>query len=85
VALFFRWLTGVLGCRQLLSQRENGVRIQMSVAIIASRLISLWGGRPPPKRIYERRGCDLRGWASDAEGIAHRDRWHFRSPPTNKK
>jgi hypothetical protein len=85
VELFFRWLKCVLGCRHLLSQSENGVRIQVYVAIIASLLISLWVGRPPTKRTYEMLCFYLSGWASEAEMIAHLDRLHFLSPPTSKK
>jgi Transposase DDE domain len=85
VELFFRWLTCMLGCRHLLSQRENGVRIQVYVAIIASLLISLWVGRPPTKRTYEMLCFYLSGWASEAEVIAHMDRLHFLSPPISKK
>lgn len=84
VELLFRWLTCVLGCRHLRSQSANGVRIQVSVAIIASLLISLWVGRSPTKRTDEMRCFDLSGWASEAEVIAHLDRWHVRSPPTGK-
>jgi hypothetical protein len=84
VELFFRWLKCVLGCRHLLSQSENGVRMQVYVAIIASLLISLWVGRPPTKRTYEMLCFYLSDWASEAEMIAHLDRLHFRSPPASK-
>jgi DDE family transposase len=84
VELFFRWLKCVLGCRHLLSQCANGVRIQVYVAIIASLLIGLWVGRPPTKRTYERLCFYLSGWASEAKVIAHIDRLHFLSPPTRK-
>jgi hypothetical protein len=84
VELFFRWLKCVLGCRHLLSQSANGVRIQVDVAIIASLLISLWVGRSPTKRPYEMLCFYLSGWASEAEVIAHIDRLHFRSPPMGK-
>jgi hypothetical protein len=84
VELFFRWLKCVLGCRHLLSQSANGVRIQVYVAIIASLLISLWVGRSPTKRTYEMLCFYLSGWASEAEVLAHIDRLHFRSPPTSK-
>jgi IS4 transposase len=50
VALFFRWGKWVLGCRHLLSQGPNGVRIQVYAAFMASLWISLWGGRTPTKR-----------------------------------
>jgi hypothetical protein len=84
VELFFRWLKCVLGCRHLLSQRENGVRIQVYAAIIASLLIALWVGCPPTKRTHEMLCYYLSGWASEAEVIAHIDRLHFRSPPPGK-
>jgi hypothetical protein len=50
VELCCRWLQCVLGCRHLLRQSPNGVRFQVYAAIIASRLLSLWSGRPPTKR-----------------------------------
>jgi hypothetical protein len=50
VELFFRWVKGVLGCRHLLSQTANGVRMQVSVALLASLLIRLWVGSAPTKR-----------------------------------
>ena len=53
IELFFRWLKCILGCRHLLSTSQNGVRIQVYVALIASLLISLWVGRKPTKRTYE--------------------------------
>jgi hypothetical protein len=84
VALFFRWLKGVLGCRHLRRQRENGVRLQVYVAIIASLLISLWVGRPPTKRTDEMLGFYLSGWASEAEVIAHLARLHVHLSPTSK-
>lgn len=84
VELFFRWLKCVLGCRHLLSQSENGVRIQVYMAIIASLLIALWVGRPPTKRTYEMLCFYLSGWASEAEVIAHIDQLHIRSSPPSK-
>lgn len=53
IELFFRWLKCVLGCRHLLSTCQNGVEIQVYVALIASLLIALWVGRKPTKRTYE--------------------------------
>jgi hypothetical protein len=53
IELFFRWLKCVLGCRHLLSTRQNGVEIQVYLALIASLLIALWVGRKPTKRTYE--------------------------------
>jgi len=53
VELFFRWLKCILGCRHLLSTSQNGVEIQVYLALIASLLIALWVGRKPTKRTYE--------------------------------
>jgi len=72
--LFFRWLKCILGCRPLLSQSENGVQLQVYMALIASLLISLWVGRTPTKRTYELLCHYLSGWASTAEVITHIDR-----------
>ena len=84
VELFFRWLKCVLGCRHLLSQSENGVSIQVYVAMIACLLISLWVGRPPTKRTYEMLCFYLSGWASEAEVVAHINQLHRRAPPCSK-
>ena len=53
VELFFRWLKCILGCRHLLSTCQNGVEIQVYMALIASLLIAVWVGRKPTKRTYE--------------------------------
>ncbi len=84
VALFFRWINCVLGCRHLLSQTANGVRMQVHVALIASLLISLWVGRAPTKRTYEMLCFSLSGWASETEVIAHIERLHQKAPPLCK-
>lgn len=84
VELFFRWLKCILGCRHLLSQGENGVSLQVYVALIASLLISLWVGRPPTKRTYEILCFYLSGWASEAEVVTHLNQLHRRAPPPCK-
>jgi hypothetical protein len=53
VELFFRWLKCILGCGHLLSTCQNGVEIQVYMALIASLLIALWVGRKPTKRTFE--------------------------------
>jgi Transposase DDE domain len=82
VALFFRWLKCLLGCRHLLSQSLNGVQIQVYMALIASLLISVWVGRAPTKRTYEMLCHYLRGWASAHEVIDHVDRLPLTAPPS---
>jgi hypothetical protein len=84
VELFFRWLKCGLGCRHLLSQCANGVRLQVYVAIIATLLISLWIERPPTKRTYEMVCFYLSGWANEAELGTHIDRLHLKAPPSRK-
>jgi hypothetical protein len=85
IELCFRWIKCVLGCRHLLSQGINGVRIQVYAALIASLVISLWVGRAPPKRTDEMRCFYLSGWATEAEWIAHIDRLPLKAPPPRKK
>jgi len=71
VELFFRWLKCILDCRHLLSHSQNGVAIQVYLAIIASLLISLWTGRKPTKRTFEMLCFYFSGMASEEELLAH--------------
>src|SRR5262249_60605548 len=71
VELFFRRLKCSLGCRHLISDSQNGVSIQLYVALIASLLIALITGRKPTKRTLEMIQFYLIGWASLAELEAH--------------
>jgi hypothetical protein len=84
VELFFRWLKCILGCRHLLSQSENGVQLQVYMALIASLLISLWVGRAPTKRTYELLCFYLSGWASPQEVLTHIERLQLPAPPGKK-
>ena len=71
VELFFRWFKCILGCQHLLSHCENGVEIQVYVAIIASLLVSLWTGKKPTKRTYEMLCFFFCGMADEDELLAH--------------
>ena len=71
VELFFRWFKCVLGCRHLLAESQNGLTIQVYVAIIASLLISVWTGLKPTKRTYEMICFYFQGWVSEEELTAH--------------
>ena len=71
VELFFRWFKCILGCQHLLSTCQNGVAIQVYLALIASLLIVLWTGHKPSKRTFEMLCLYFQGWASEAELIAH--------------
>jgi hypothetical protein len=71
VELFFRWFKCVLGRRHLLSESQNGVTIQVYVAMIASLLLSLWAGKKASKRTYEMFCLYFSGWATEEELTAH--------------
>lgn len=71
VELFFRWFKCILGCRHLLSECENGVRLQVYLGLIASLMIVLWTNRKPTRRTWEMVQFLLQGWASEEEMAAH--------------
>jgi len=84
VALCFRGVNWVLGCRHGLSHGANGGRIQVDVALIASLLMSRWSGRAPTTRTSEMRWCYCSGWASATALMAHIDCLHPSAPPPGK-
>jgi hypothetical protein len=67
VELFFRWLKCILGCRHLLSTSENGVTVQVYLAVIASLLLSLCSGAKPTKATFTMVNFYLMGWADEEE------------------
>ena len=71
IELFFRFFKHLLGCRHLLSHRQNGIEIQVYMAIIVSLLIALWTGRKPTLRTLEMIRFYFIGWASLEELDAH--------------
>ena len=71
VELFFRWFKQILGMQHLISDKENGVTIQLYVAMIASLLIVLWTGLKVNKRTWEMLQHYLIGWATLEEFEHH--------------
>jgi hypothetical protein len=71
IEVFFRFFKHVLGCRHLLSHHQNGIEIQIYVAIIACLLIALWTGKKPNKATCEMVAWYLAGVATQAELDAH--------------
>lgn len=71
IEVFFRFFKHILGCRHLLSDDPDGIRIQTYCAIIACMLISLWTHRKPTLRTYEMICYYFIGWASADELLAH--------------
>jgi len=71
VELFFRFFKHILGCRHLLSHRQNGIEIQVYLAMIVCMLIALWTGKKPTLRTVEMIRFYFTGWAEVAELEAH--------------
>jgi hypothetical protein len=71
IEIFFRFFKHILGCRHLLSHKQDGIEIQTYCAIIACLLISLWTGRKPTLRTYEMICFYFIGWASEDELMRH--------------
>jgi hypothetical protein len=74
IEIFFRFFKQVLGCRHLVSQKPEGILIQVYCAVIACMLINLWTGRRPDKGTVEMLGWYLAGVATEAEVLAYVDR-----------
>ena len=71
IEIFFRFLKQLLGCRHLLSDCPDGIRIQMYCAVIACMLLSLYTNRKPTKRTLEMVQMFFAGWATEADLLAH--------------
>jgi hypothetical protein len=74
VELFFRFLKQILGLRHLISQRPEGVEIQVYCAIIACLVIQLQTGRKPDKATAAMMGWFFLGLASEQDVIDHLNR-----------
>jgi hypothetical protein len=84
IEIFFRFFKHILGCRHLLSHKQEGIEIQTYCAIIACMLISLWTGRKPTLRTYEMICFYLIGWASEAELMQHIEKLKLQDEATAK-
>lgn len=71
IELFFRFFKHLLGCRHLLSDKPDGLRIQVYCAIIACMLLSLWTNRKPTKATLEMFYYYFIGLAEEDELEAH--------------
>lgn len=67
VELFFRIFKQLLGMRHLLSQREEGIDIQIYCTVIVCILIQLISGKKPNKAMRNMVGWYLLGVASEQE------------------
>ena len=73
IEVFFRFFKQTLGCRHLVSQRVEGVRIQTYCAVIACMLINLWTGKRPGKQMVNMLAWYFTGAATAAEVQAFLD------------
>jgi hypothetical protein len=73
IEVFFRFFKQTLGCRHLISQRVEGVMIQVYCAVIACMLINLWTGRRPGKQMVNMLAWYFMGVATAAEVRAFLD------------
>jgi hypothetical protein len=71
IELFFRFFKHLLGCRHLLSDKPDGIRIQVYCAVIACLLLSLWTGHKPTKATLEMFYWYFIGLAEEDELEAH--------------
>ena len=67
IEIFFRFFKQTLGCRHLISQRHEGVEVQMYCAVIACMLINLWTGKKPGKHLINMLAWYFMGVATAAE------------------
>jgi hypothetical protein len=64
IECFFRWLKCLLGCRHWLAHSQQGVTLQLYLALIAAVLLQLATGQRPTKRMLELIQMYQLGWAS---------------------
>jgi hypothetical protein len=69
VELFFRILKQLLGLRHLLSQREEGIDIQIYCAVLVCVMIQLISGKKPSKAMRNMIGWYLLGLAEEQDVI----------------
>lgn len=74
IEIFFRYFKHLLGCRHLICQSENGVRLEMYTAIIACMLIMLWTEKKPTKATLEMLQYYMLGLADDEDLENHINR-----------
>jgi Transposase DDE domain len=67
IELFFRWIKCILGCRHWLAESQQGVSIQVYLALIAALLLQLKSGRRPTRRMMERIQLYMMGVATEQE------------------
>lgn len=88
VELFFRWLKCLVPCRHWLAQSQQGVTLQVYLALIEALLLAELTGRKPGRRLMELCQWHAQGWASDADlaaGIQRERQQQARSSSKQKE
>ena len=88
VELFFRWLKCLVPCRHWLAQSQQGVTLQVYLALIEALLLAELTGRKPGRRLMELCQWHAQGWASDADlaaGIQRERQQQARSSSEQKE
>lgn len=67
VEMFFRWLKCLAPCRHWFAQSQQGVTLQVYLALIEALLLAELTGDKPNKRMMELLQLHQMGWASDAD------------------
>lgn len=67
IELFFRFFKQILGCRHLISDDPDGIRIQCYCAVIACMLLQLFSGKRPNKEMHRMVSFYLCGWATEQD------------------
>jgi hypothetical protein len=67
IEVFFRFLKQVLGCRHLLSTRQEGIQIQVYAAVICCLLLNQLTGAKPTKWRVTLMALYLQGLATEAD------------------
>jgi hypothetical protein len=67
IEVFFRFFKQVLGCRHLLSTKEQGIQIQVFAAVICCMLLNSLTGKKPSKWMVTLMALYLQGLATEAD------------------
>lgn len=70
IELFFRFLKHVLGCRRLLTNKSEGVAIQVYCSLIACLLLAQATGHNVGRVAMEQMSLYLQGWSTEEELLA---------------
>jgi hypothetical protein len=74
IEVFFRFLKQILGCRHLLSTKQQGIQIQIYAAVICCMMINQLTGRKPTKWMVTLMALYLQGLASDDDVLRELNR-----------